>query len=406
VYIPRHIEPTIEKTRKMFGAVCVTGARQTGKSTMIEKTYPSATSVTLDDVRLRESAINEPATFIDGLALPVFIDEVQRAPGIFHYIKQYIDKHKVKGEFLMSGSQQFHLMKNVSESMAGRVGVLELHGLSLREIEGDSFRENFIPIKAYMTARDNRHLNISQKSLWHRIWRGSYPELVANPGYDWELFYRSYITTYLERDVRELAQVGDEMKFYQFMQACAAMTGQLLNMASLARDIGVSTSTAERWVSILKTSGIVHLLQPYHNNILKRATKTPKLYFFDTGLACYLTRWENEDVLKVGAMSGAMFETFVIAEILKSYANNGSDPDVYFYRDKEQREIDLLIHKNGTLYPIEIKKHADVSKGDIKAFAILDKIPDVIRGEGCVVCAGNETYPLSEYDRVVGIGWV
>ncbi|GHU05930.1 ATPase [Betaproteobacteria bacterium] len=406
MYIHRHIEPTMEKTRKMFGAVCVTGARQTGKSTLVEKCYPEVSAITLDDVRLRESAINEPATFIDNMELPVFIDEVQRAPVIFHYIKMHIDKHKKKGDFLMSGPQKFHLMKNVSESLTGRVGVLELYGLSLREIEGDSFRENFIPTKAYMTARNSAHLQISQKSLWHRIWRGSYPELVTTPDYDWEIFYRAYVATYLERDVRELAQVGDEMKFYQFMQACAAMTGQLLNLAGLARDIGVSTSTAERWISVLKASGIIHLLRPYHNNLLKRAVKTPKLYFLDTGLACYLTRWENEDVLKVGAMSGAIFETFVIAEILKSYANNGNDADVYFYRDKEKQEIDLIIHKNGALYPIEIKKHADVNKSDIKAFTILDEIPGVIRGEGCVVCAGNESYPLSERDRAVGIGWV
>jgi predicted AAA+ superfamily ATPase len=390
----------------MFGAVCVTGARQTGKSTLIQNNYPGISSITFDDMRMLESAKNEPATFIESFALPVFIDEIQYAPNLFPYIKIHIDKHRKKGEFLMSGSQKFHLMKNASESLAGRVGILELYGLSLREIRGDTFRENFIPMKEYISARNKSHISISQQDLWHIIWRGSYPELVANPEFDWDIFYRAYVTTYIERDVRALAQVGDEIKFYQFMQGCAAITGRLLNLAGLARDIGISTSTAERWISILKTSNIIHLLEPYHNNILKRAVKTPKLYFLDTGLACYLTRWENEEVLKVGAMAGAMFETFVIAEILKSYSNNGSDADLYFYRDKEQKEIDLLIHRNGTLYPIEIKKHADASRNDIKAFGIIDRIPGVIRGEGCVLCTTNEAYPLTASDMAIGIGWL
>ncbi|GHU50745.1 ATPase [Clostridia bacterium] len=406
MYIKRHIEPTIEKMRSMFGAVCITGARQTGKSTVIGNNYPGISTITFDDRRMLESAANEPVTFIDSLTPPVFLDEIQYAPNLFPYIKIYIDRHKKKGEFLMSGSQKFHLMKNVSESLAGRVGVLELYGLSLREINGETFRESFIPTREYIFARNKSHISITQKDLWHRIWRGSYPELAANPDFDWDIFYRAYVSTYIERDVRALAQVGDELKFYQFMQGCAAITGQLLNLAGLARNIGISTSTAERWISILKVSNIIHLLKPYHNNILKRAVKTPKLYFLDTGLACYLTRWENEEVLKVGAMAGAMFETFVIGEILKSYANNGNEADLYFYKDKEQKEIDLIIHKNGTLYPIEIKKHADVGKKDMKAFDVIGKIPDVMRGEGCVMCTTNEAYPLTESDMAIGIGWL
>jgi len=224
---------------------------------------------------------------------------------------------------------------------------------------------------------------------------------------DWQLFYASYVKTYLERDVRDLAQVGDEVKFLQFMTASAAMTGQLLNLASLARDTGVSQPTAERWLSILRASNLVYLLQPFHNNLIKRTVKTPKLYFLDTGLAAYLTRWNTSEVLQFGAVAGAFFESFVVSEILKSYANNGVlDPPLYFFRDKEQKEIDLLIYRDQTLYPIEIKKSADPRSTDIKAFGVLDKISGFTRGSGGLICLYDSPLPLSSKDMVIPLAYL
>lgn len=239
------------------------------------------------------------------------------------------------------------------------------------------------------------------------IHRGSMPELSSNPDFDWQIFYGSYVRTYIERDVRELSEIGDEIKFTRFMTVVAASTGQLLNVASLARDVGISQPTAERWLSILVASNLVYLLKPYFNNITKRAVKTPKLYFLDTGLAAYLTRWNTVEVLKNGAIAGAFFESFVVSEIIKSYYNKGVlDPPLYFYRDKEMNEIDLLIEDGGTLYPLEIKKHADPQKKDIKAFSELDKIPQVKRGPGGVICLYDNLLTLKGADRIIPINYL
>jgi predicted AAA+ superfamily ATPase len=315
-----------------------------------------------------------------------------------------LDKEKKKGQFYLSGSQQFEMMKNVSESLAGRHGILNLPGLSLREVYGVSFREPFLPTDEYFANRQKEKAEIPYPDVWNIIHRGSYPELLANPDYDWQMFYAAYVRTYIERDVRDLAQVGDEVKFTQFMTVAASCTGQLLNAASLARDVGVSQPTAERWLSILVASNLVILLRPYHNNITKRTVKTPKLYFLDTGLAAYLTRWNTPEVLKNGAMAGAFFETFVISEIIKSYENMGIlDLPVYFYRDRDGNEIDLFIEDSGTLYPIEVKKHADPAKSDVAKFSILDKIPNIKRGQGGVVCLYDNLATLQGNDRVIPI---
>ncbi|KLU61719.1 hypothetical protein CEB3_c18970 [Peptococcaceae bacterium CEB3] len=284
-------------------------------------------------------------------------------------------------------SQQFRMMRNVGESLAGRMGILSLLGLSLREINGTQFSKPFIPTPGYFTERSWDLKKTTYKQIWQIIHRGSMPELHANPEIDWQMFYGAYTKSYIERDVRELTQVGDEVKFLKFITAMAASTGQLLNLASACRDIGVSQPTAHRWLSILQTSHLVYLLQPYSNNLTKRAVKTPKVYFLDAGLAAYLTRWNTPDVMQNGAMAGAFFETFVIAEIIKSYFNAGVlEPPLFFYRDKEQNEIDLIISENGALYPIEVKKYADLSRKDVEAFSVLDKISGVVRGSGGVIC--------------------
>ena len=405
MYIKRHIDITVKKLAKMFGAVLVIGARQVGKTTLLKKVTQEIPYITLDDPILLQSAQEEPGTFFKNTLPPVFIDEIQYAPSLFPYMKMHIDHGKKKGQFFMSGSQQFHMMKNVSESLAGRIGILTLSGLSLREIYNVDYRDPFIPTNTYFKSR--KPSNIEYKDVWRIIQRGSMPELYSKPNVDWEIYYGSYVRTYIERDVRELAQVGDEIKFMRFMAVMASMTGQLLNIASAARDVGISAPTAERWLSILVASNIVYLLQPFHNNITKRAIKTPKLYFMDTGLAAYLTRWNTPDVLQNGSMAGAFFETFVVAEIAKSFYNTGIiNPPLYFYRDKDMNEIDLLIIEGDTLYPIEIKKNADPRKDDIKAFRLLDKMNKIKRGSGGIICLYDNLISLKENDMIIPIGYI
>lgn len=391
----------------MFGAVLVAGPRQVGKTTMLKEIVKDADYITLDDPILLTSATEQSGTFFKDNPPPVFIDEIQYAPNLFPQIKIILDRDKKKGQFFMSGSQQFKMMKNVSESLAGRLGLLTLLGLSLREAYGIEFIEPFLPTDGYFAARRGALADITYDDVWCAIHRGSMPELCANKDFDWQMFYGAYVKTYIERDVRELTQVGDEVKFMRFMTAAASCTGQLLNLASLARDVGISQPTADRWMSILVASNIVYLLRPYSNNVIKRAIKTPKLYFLDTGLAAYLTRWNTSDVLKNGAMAGAFFESFVISEILKSFYNKGVlEPPLYFYRDKDMKEIDLLIEDNGTLYPLEMKKHADPQKSDVAVFGLLDEIPSVKRGTGGVICLYDNLITLRGNDRVIPVKYL
>lgn len=407
MYIHRHLESILEKASKMFGAVLVTGPRQVGKTTLVRRFASTSNYVTLDDPMQLHAAVEQPATFFKDNTPPVFVDEIQYAPNLFPYIKMQVDEQNGKGMFYLSGSQQFKLMKNVGESLAGRLGILNLLGFSLREYQQIKFNDAFLPVEEYFTARKKELKPITYEDLWKVIHRGSMPDLLLNEDYDWQIFYASYVKTYIERDVRELTQVGDEVKFITFMIAVASITGQLLNISSLAKNVGISVSTAERWLSILVTCNIVYLLRPYANNVLKRVVKTPKLYFMDTGLAAYLTKWTTADVLKNGAMAGAFFETFVIAEIVKSYYNKGiAEPPLYFYRDKEQKEIDLLIECNGVLHPLEMKKHADPKAADIKAFSVLDSIPGVKRGSGGVICTYDRIVALKDNDKVIPISYL
>ena len=347
--------------------------------------------------------------FFEQFPPPVFIDEIQYAPSLFPYIKIKIDKTGVKGAFLLSGSQRYEMspsqgiMSNMTESLAGRINLIDLYGLSMREILGDDFTEPFIPTQDFLNNRNPKPLKYNE--VWKNIWRGFFPEIVES-NTDWSRFYSSYIRTYLDRDVSKLAQVGNLLQFEKFMVSMAARTGQLLNIADVAKDTGISKPTAEKWLSILVASNIVYILKPYHNNILQRLIKTPKTYFLDTGLAGYLVGWDNPQVLQNGAMAGAMFETFVIGEIIKSWANsNGVTPNMnfFFFRDKDGNEIDLLIKRNGVLYPIEMKKHINCDKNDITAFKQLDRIHDMKRGEGCVVCMSDDVFPITATDKAVGV---
>lgn len=407
MYIQRHAEKTASKLAEMFGAILIAGPRQVGKTTMLEKLTDGITYVSLDDPIIKVSAEEESGTFFKDNPPPVFVDEIQKAPALFNQIKLLLDRSHKKGQFFMCGSQQFKMMKGVSESLAGRIGLCTLLGFSLRETHAVDCSLPFIPTEEYFSARKQNLADITYDEVWNTVQRGLMPELFINPNYSWQLYYSAYVRTYIERDVRELSEIGDTVKFTNFMIAAAASTGQLVNVASLARDVGISAPTAERWLSILVASNIVYLLQPYSNNVMKRAIKTPKLYFLDTGLAAYLTRWNSPEVLKTGAMAGAFFESFVISEIIKSYYNAGiSDPPIYFYRDKDMNEIDLLIENNGTLYPIEIKKHADPQKSDTKAFKLTDSIPNVKKGQGGIVCLYDNLVTLTEGVKVIPIKYL
>jgi predicted AAA+ superfamily ATPase len=401
-YIHRHIESAITNPLYQKGAIAVTGARQTGKSTMLSHLLGGTKTVTLDDLRERERAVLSPDEFIADLGTPVFIDEIQRAPQLLSYIKIIVDKRKEDGLYYLSGSQKFSMMKDMSESLAGRVAVYELLGLSMREICGDGFHTPFMPSLPYIAARQPMEYDV-----WEHIHKGFMPELYDRER-DWGKFYSDYVSTYLERDVSQLSEVGDSLKFYKFMQCLAARIGNLLNLADVCKDVGnLSQPTADRWLSILRTSDIVYLLPPFHTNEINRAVKTPKLYFFDTGLAAHLARWDTKDVLKSGAMSGAYFENFVVMEILKSHCNAGIEPkNLYFYRDKEKNEIDLLIHKDGALHPIEIKKHSGAAKEDTVHFRVLEKLQGATPGDGCVIYTGNRVVTLGEHVRAIPVWYI
>jgi predicted AAA+ superfamily ATPase len=405
-YIKRSIESTITKAAKMFPAVLITGARQVGKTTLLRHMISDIPYLTLDDPILLQSAIEEAGGFFKTTPPPVIIDEIQYAPNLFRYIKMIADDSGKKGQFFLTGSQQFKMMKNVSESLAGRIGIINLLGLSLREIKNDPFNEIFMPIVDYFMKRKMSVKQTDYRELWGIIHKGSMPAMYADE-LDLQMFYAAYAKTYLERDVRELTQVGDELKFIKFMTAIASRTSQMLNLSSVANEVGISAPTAERWLSILISSNIVYLLQPYYNNIMKRTVKTPKLYFLDTGLAAYLLKWKTPEVLEAGAMAGAFFETFVVAEVLKSNYNAGVlEPSLYYYRDKDGKEIDLLIEQNGTLYPVEIKKTSNPGKEHISSFSALEKVKGLTVGTGGVICMYEKSVLLNDKNVTIPVTWL
>ena len=396
MYTPRTIEGFFKKAANQFPVMLVTGARQVGKTTFLRHiSQEKRAYVTLDDPLLLRLAKEDPALFMQRFPAPVLIDEIQYAPELLPYIKMEVDKNRKPGLYWLTGSQQFHLMKGVSESLAGRVGIVHLLGLSQRERTGQSHESGpFLPLPREIDRRMESAKKTTLDGLYHQIWRGSFPAMALYGKTDRSLFFSSYVQTYLQRDIRDLAKVGDEMAFLRFLRASAARTGQLLNMAELARDADVAPNTAKNWLSILEASGIVYLLQPYHTNLTKRLVKTPKLYFLDTGLCAWLTEWSSPKTLEAGAMSGAILETWVLGEILKTYWHNGRQAPFYFYRDKDQKEIDLLIVRDGTIYPIEIKKSASPTKDAVRHFPTLEKLKLPV-GPGGVICLASQSLPLT-----------
>jgi len=399
VYISRFMDGLLKSAVKTYGAVLVTGPRQVGKSTMIEHVLPGRRYVTLDDPFVEEQAKIDSRTFMQLNPPPVTIDEVQHAPVLFRFIKKTVDEdRRKKGLYCLSGSQPYQLMQGVSESLSGRVRILEMNGLSLREMQGDAFAERVLPTDEYVLSRTRSAKDPG--SIWHIIHRGGYPEL-QNADLDWNAYYADYVKTYLERDVRSLKAVHDLTAFRRFMVAAASRTAQVLNYSNIADEIGKDVGTVKSWISILETSGIVYLLQPYASSELKRATRAPKLHFRDMGLVAYLTRWLSPEALACGAMAGPVFESFVVSEILKSFSNAGLEyrDFVSYYRGRDKMrvmkegvreevecEIDLVIEENGVLYPIEVKKDSNPKSNDAAAFVVLEKIRGKKRGQGAIVC--------------------
>lgn len=404
----RTLQPTVQQASSVFPVLLLTGARQVGKTTLLEACAESERNyVTLDDPQEAELARSDPALFFQRHPPPLIVDEIQYAPELFRAIKLIVDKTKQAGLFWLTGSQKFHLMQGITESLAGRVAVLDLLGLSQAEFNQRALQSQpFLPTTNWLKqARAQQPKTLGLIELYQRIWRGSYPRLALEPAMPRDLFYNAYLQTYLQRDVRDLTRVGDERNFLQFLRACAARVGQLLNYADLARDVDIDPKTVKAWLSILETSGIIYLLQPYHNNVTKRLLKTPKLYFLDTGLCAYLSQWSSPETLEAGAMSGAILENWMLIEILKSWWHNGKTPYAYFYRDKEQREIDLLLEQDNMLYPVEFKKTASPNLSMAKNFKVLTSLDKQV-GHGAIVCLRESDIPLSAEVDVIPVGYL
>jgi predicted AAA+ superfamily ATPase len=405
MYQPRTIEKTLVKNNAHYPVLLVTGARQVGKTTLLKHLADDSREyISLDSPIELNQAQTDPAIFMQRHPGRILIDEIQYAPQLLPYIKMVADENKMPGQFWLTGSQQFHMMKNVTESLAGRVGISTLLGLSHRELIGQGHEHSvFRPSEQFFKGLDGNILTTPE--LYRLIWRGSFPVPAINEDVDRDGFLDNYVQTYLQRDVRDLTKVNNLLDFWRFLRACAARTGQLLNIAELSRDAHISPVTGKNWLSVLVASNIVYLLEPYFANVTKRLVKAPKLYFLDTGLAAYLTDWDSPKNLESGAMSGAIFETWVIGELLKSWRGNGLRPPFYYYRDKDQKEIDLLIVQNGQLFPLECKKTASPNKNDIRHFQVLDKLkmPVAIGG---VICMAPRAMPLTAKAWIIPVGCI
>lgn len=404
-YIVRHMEKRIIELSKSFSAILLTGPRQAGKTTMLralsEKEGKGREYVSLDDLGNRDMAKNDPALFLQLHKPPVLIDEVQYAPELFTYIKIHVDKYHNPGDFWLTGSQIFRLMHGVQESLAGRVALLHMSPMSQREIINAKplpFKPDFdILLEESKTIKP-----ITTPEIFERIWKGSMPAIVSGIYTDRNTYYSSYLSTYIERDVRELSGTIDALRFNRFITAVAARTSQLLNYNAIAEDAEITLQTAKAWIDVLETLGIIFLLRPYSNNVLKRTIKTPKVYFYDTGLVCYLTKWSSPEVTESGAMSGALLENYAVSEIVKGYQNAGLEPFLYFYRNKDAKEIDVIMEGDGKLCPLEIKKTALPDKRIVRTFSVIEKSP-LQRGIGAVLCTSDRFTAFDRENLIVPI---
>ncbi len=401
MYIHRIMESKLKYLSEHFPVVMVCGARQVGKTTLLNQLKAENEQiqyVTLDYPRVRSLAKEDPELFLQQYQPPLIIDEIQYATELLPYIKIRTDRANKNGMYYLTGSQMFHMMKNVSESLAGRVGILSMYSLSRAEIEGTE-SSPFLPNKINVTESDD-----TVTAIFEKIYRGGMPRLITDSELLPEDYFGAYMQTYLERDIRDFITIKDESKFLKFISCAAARAGQEVNLTDMAKDIEIDRKTADNWLSILVSSGLVYMLSPYSGNTIKRIIKRPKLYFMDTGLACYLSLWNNPKALELSAMAGAMFENYVISEIIKGYVNHGIDvrSRLFYYRDNNGKEIDLMILDNGTLYPIEIKKSADPGKNALKNFSVLNNLPEII-GEGAIICMTPMVMPLDSRNKLIPV---
>ena len=401
-YITRQMENAILKASKSFPVVMVCGQRQTGKSTMLKHlSAPERKYVTFDDIKTRSLAQNDPELFFEVYGHRLFIDEFQRVPSILLEIKKIVDESNENGMFWLSGSQKFAMMKNVLESLAGRVAVFDMLPLSYDEIVGD-IQGPFCPDVESLKKRRNKKRTMNE--VFEDIFRGGMPKIVNDPSMDRDLYFSSYMNTYMERDISVLEQVGKLDEFRSFVTYMAASTAQELKYDSIAKAVGISAPTAKEWVSILERSGIIFILRPYFSSVSKRLVKTPKCYFLDTGLAAYLTSWPSPETLENGNAAGAFFETYVVSEILKGYANEGKAPNLFYYRDVDKREIDLLMLGPSSLYPIEIKKGKNPIRAN-KNFDVLNRFGLEVH-PGLILCNADELFPFDRNAWYCPIGLI
>lgn len=408
-YITRDMEKLILQVSAQYSTILVTGPRQTGKTTMLRRLMEIAGDdreyVSLDDLGDRQLARYDPAMFFQIHKPPILIDEVQYAPQLFPYIKMQVDRNNRPGDFWMTGSQLFKLMEGVQESLAGRVALLHLSPMSQNEITGRHSPLPFSLDLRILSERQEKTGSVSALQLFERIFTGSMPAVVSGRYTDRNLFYSSYLSTYIDRDVRDLSGTIDSLKFMNFITSTAARTGQLVNYKGISDDCDIDQSTAKNWLRILETLGIIFYLHPYSNNMLKRTIKTPKLYFYDTGLVCFLTKWTSADTVMNGAMNGALLENYAISEVMKSYQNAGLMPPLYFYRDKDSKEIDLVIERDGQLFPMEIKKTALPQKSLTKVFSVLSSSAHTV-GTTAVLCMAEKLTAFDSENLVVPIALI
>lgn len=409
MYITRHMEKPVMELNEQYPVLLLTGPRQVGKTTMLEHLIEvegkGRKKVSLDDLTLRELAKTDPKMFFQLYQPPLLIDEVQYAPELFPYIKIMVDERHQPGDFWLTGSQLFKMMEGVQESLAGRVALLHLSPLSQSEIMKRPPEPPFSLELPLLSERQNGRQMLNTPEVFQHIHQGGMPALVTGTYSNASIFYSSYIDTYMERDVRRLSNDIDSLKFLRFLRSVAARTSQQVNYKGIADDAEIDQTTAKNWLHVLEALGIIFLLEPYSNNVLKRTVSTPKLYFYDSGIVCYLTRWSSPETAMEGAMSGALLENYTVVEIIKTYQNAGQEPFLYYYRDKDAREIDLILERDGKLFPIEIKKMASPPKKLTKVFDLIDKSP-LQRGTGAILCMADQLGAFDQNNLIVPISLI
>lgn len=400
----RHITGVIKEYSKDFPAVLLTGLRQVGKSYVFNNEFSNIDYYTLDDLIFANSIKNDARGTLESLGVPIILDEIQKAQDVFPTLKLLIDRNRKNGMYFLTGSQKFVLMQKISESLAGRIGIINLMGLSNREINSDDFNDIFVPSKKYFEKRKCTN-KLKIKDIWDRIYRGSFPEVYANSTINLNHFFSSFVETYVERDVRLLSQIDDYDSFVRLIQILATRIGQIINVASISREIGIDVRTINKYVSILEASNVIYFIKSFSTNLNTRVIKSPKLYFTDTGLAAYLTKWPTSVVLENGSMAGNFYENYIINEIVKSYFNRGIEPSLFYYRDVKDKEIDLIICETykgkNILHPLEIKHTSSPNIKDIKHFSALNEIKNVIIGEGGIICNYDNILKLDEKNYII-----